>query len=211
MDFEKARARLIEDISREVKDKCVLKAMTAVPREQFVPSEYREAAYEDGPLPIGFGQTISQPLIIAMMTEALGLTGGEKVLEIGTGSGYQTGVLAELAGFVVTTERIPPLAEKAKNLLSSLGYGNVEVRVAGEALGCPDEAPYDAIIVTAAAPQIPPDLLAQLKIGGIMVIPIGSRYLQELYKITRGNKKNTVQNLGGCRFVPLIGKGAWEN
>ena len=211
MDFEKARARLIEDISREVKDKSVLKAMTAVPREQFVPSEYREAAYEDGPLPIGFGQTISQPLIIAMMTEALGLTGGEKVLEIGTGSGYQAGILAELAGFVVTTERIPTLAEKAKNLLSGLGYGNIEVRVAGESLGCPDEAPYDAIIVTAAAPQIPPDLLAQLKIGGIMVIPIGSRYLQELYKITRGNKKNTVQNLGGCRFVPLIGKGAWEN
>ena len=211
MDFEKARARLVEDISLEVKDKGVLKAMAAVPREQFVLPEYREAAYEDGPLPIGFEQTISQPLIIAMMTEALKLTGSEKVLEIGTGSGYQAGILAELAGFVITTERIMALAEKAKNLLSSLGYGNVEVQVAGEALGWPDEAPYDAIIVTAAAPKIPPDLLAQLKIGGRMVIPIGSRYLQDLYKITRGNKKNTVQNLGGCRFVPLIGKGAWEN
>jgi len=210
MNFEEARARLVKDLGLEVRDKRVLEAMAAVPREQFVPPEYREVAYEDRPLPIGFGQTISQPLIIAMMTEALELTGSERVLEVGTGSGYQAGILAKLAGFVVTTERIPELARKARDLLLKLGYHNVEVQVSGERLGWPSEAPYDAIIVTAAAPKVPPELLAQLKTGGRMVIPIGSLYLQELYKLTKGSKRNTVRNLGGCRFVPLIAKGAWE-
>lgn len=210
MDFAAARARLVKEISREVKDKRVLEAMASIPRERFVPTECQYLAYEDRPLPIGYEQTISQPLIIAMMTEALELEGNEKVLEIGAGSGYQAAILAELARMVITTERLPALAEAASKVLSSLGYKNVVVRLAEETLGYQDEAPYQAIIVTAGAPKVPPELLAQLEVGGRMVIPIGSRYLQDLYKITKKGKKNTVQNLGGCRFVPLIGKGAWE-
>jgi len=210
MDFEVARAELIEQLSTEIKDKRVLEAMRTIPRELFVPQESRHLAYEDRPLPIGYNQTISQPFIIALMTEALALKGDEKVLEIGTGSGYQAAILAKLARRVVTTERVKPLAEAARKVLDSLGFTNIEVYVAEETLGWQRGAPYDAIMVTAAAPVVPPDLLAQLKIRGRMVIPVGSRYVQELCKITRGRKKNVVQNLGGCRFVSLIGKGAWE-
>jgi protein-L-isoaspartate(D-aspartate) O-methyltransferase len=210
MDFEAARAELIEHLSTEIKDERVLAAMRSIPRECFVPPESQHLAYEDRPLPIGYDQTISQPFIIALMTEALELTGKEKVLEVGTGSGYQAAILAELARFVVTTERIKPLAKTAKKVLDSLGYTNVEVYLAEETLGWQREAPYDAIMVTAAAPKVPTDLMAQLDIGGRLVIPVGSRYIQELYKITRGRKKNTIRNLGGCRFVSLIGRGAWE-
>ena len=210
MDFEAARAKLIEQLGTEIKDKRVLAAMSCIPRERFVPPESRHLAYEDGPLPIGFEQTISQPFIIALMTEALEFTGSEKVLEIGTGSGYQAAILAELARLVITVERLPALAKGAKRVLDSLGYRNIEMHLTKETLGWPRGAPYDAIMVTAGAPEVPPDLLAQLAIGGRMVIPVGSRYLQELYKITRHKKKNTVQNLGGCRFVSLIGKGVWE-
>jgi protein-L-isoaspartate(D-aspartate) O-methyltransferase len=210
MDFEAARARLIEHLSHEIRDKRVLDAMARVPRERFVPPDEEHLAYEDIPLPIGLDQTISQPLIIAMMTEALELTGGEKVLEVGTGSGYQAAIIAELARLVVTTERFPALAERARKVLDSLGYTNIEIYPAEETLGYQRKAPYDAIMVTAAAPQAPTDLLAQLAIGGRMVIPVGSRHVQELYKITRKRKRNMIQNLGGCRFVPLIGKGAWE-
>jgi len=210
MDFEAARAELIEHLSTEIKDERVLAAMRSIPRECFVPPESQHLAYEDRPLPIGYDQTISQPFIIALMTEALKLTGKEKVLEIGTGSGYQAAILAELARFVVTTERVKPLAETAEKVLDSLGYTNVEVHLAEETLGWHLEAPYDAIMVTAAAPKVPTDLLTQLAIGGRLVIPVGSRYIQELYKITRGRKKNTIENLGGCRFVSLIGRGAWE-
>ncbi len=210
MDFDAARAELIEHLSTEIKDERVLAAMRGVPRELFVPPASRYLAYEDRPLPIGCAQTISQPFIIALMTEALELTGKEKVLEVGTGSGYQAAILAKLARHVVTTERVPALAEKAKRVLDSLGYTNIEVHLAEETLGWQRGAPYDAIMVTAAAPRVPPDLLAQLGIGGRLVIPVGSRYIQELYKITTGRKKNTIENLGGCRFVSLIGKGAWE-
>ena len=210
MDFEAARARLIEHLSTEIKDKRVLAAMSRIPREHFVPPESQHLAYEDSPLPIGFEQTISQPFIIALMTEALELTGREKVLEVGTGSGYQAAILAELARLVITVERLPALAESSRKVLDSLGYTNIEVRLAEDAIGWPAEAPYDAIMVTAGAPKTPPDLLAQLAIGGRMVIPVGSRYVQELCRITRGSKKNIVQNLGGCRFVSLIGKDAWE-
>ena len=210
MDFEAARARLIEHLSTEIKDKRVLAAMARVPRECFVPPESRHLAYEDKPLPIGLEQTISQPFIIALMTEALELTGSEKVLEIGTGSGYQTAILAELARFVITVERLPALAEAAECVLDSLGYSNIEIHLAGQTLGWPSGAPYDAIMVTAGAPKVPTDLLAQTAIGGRLVIPVGSRYLQEIYKITKRRKKHTVQNLGGCRFVSLIGKNAWE-
>jgi len=210
MDFEAARAELIEHLSTEIKDERVLAAMRSIPRECFVPPESQHLAYEDRPLPIGYDQTISQPFIIALMTEALKLTGKEKVLEIGTGSGYQAAILAELARFVVTTERVKPLAETAEKVLDSLGYTNVEVHLAEETLGWQGGAPYDAIMVTAAAPKVPTDLMAQLAIGGRLVIPVGSRYIQELYEITRGRKKNTIENLGGCRFVSLIGRGAWE-
>jgi protein-L-isoaspartate(D-aspartate) O-methyltransferase len=210
MEFNAARAELIEHLSTEIRDKRVLGAMGSIPRELFVPPANRHLAYEDRPLPIGNDQTISQPFIIALMTEALALKGKEKVLEVGTGSGYQTAILAKLAGHVVTIERLQSLAEAARKLLDSLGFSNIEVHVAEETLGWQRGAPYDAIMVTAGAPGVPPDLLAQLRIGGRMVIPVGSRYIQELSKITRGKKKNVVENLGGCRFVPLIGKGAWE-
>lgn len=210
MDFEKSRERLINHIGTEIRDKRVLDAMSRVPRERFVSSDLQRSAYEDRPLPIGLGQTISQPLIVAMMTEALGLAGEEKVLEIGTGSGYQTAILAELADTVISVERLPELADTAGALLKELGYTNVIVHVAGKTLGWPEDAPYDAIITTAGAPEVPPDLVAQLKFEGILIIPVGSRYLQELYKVTRLKTKNMIQNLGGCRFVSLIGKGAWD-
>jgi len=210
MDFDAARAELIDHLSTEIKDKRVLEVMRIIPRELFVPPQSQHLAYEDGPLPIGYDQTISQPFIIALMTEALELKGDEKVLEIGTGSGYQAAILAKLARHVVTTERLKPLAEAAKKVLDRLGFTNIEVHVAEETLGWQKGAPYDAIMVTAAAPRVSPDLLAQLKIRGRMVIPVGSRYIQELCKITRGRKRNVTENLGGCRFVSLIGKGAWE-
>ena len=210
MDFEAARADLIEQLSTEIRDQRVLAAMGKIPRELFVPLESRRLAYEDKPLPIGYGQTISQPFIIAMMTEALELKGEERVLEIGTGSGYQAAILAELARKVITTERVQPLAEMAKVLLAKLGYTNIEVHLAEETLGWRWEAPYDAIMVTAAAPKVPPELIGQLAIGGRLVIPVGSRHVQELCKVSRGRKKNRVVNMGGCRFVSLIGRGAWE-
>ena len=210
MDFEAARARLIEHLSIEIKDKRVLAAMAGIPRERFVPPEEQQFAYEDQPLPIGLNQTISQPFIIALMTEALELTGSEKVLEVGTGSGYQAAILAELARLVITVERLPALADGARRVLDSLGYTNIVVHLAEETLGWQAEAPYDAIMVTAGAPKVPADLLAQLAINGRMIIPVGSRYVQELYKITRRRRKNIVKNLGGCRFVSLVGKDAWE-
>jgi len=210
MNFDAARAELIDQLSTEIRDKRVLEVMRTIPRELFVPRKSRHLAYEDKPLPIGYDQTISQPFIIALMTEALELKGKERVLEIGCGSGYQAAILAKLTRHVVTIERLKPLAEAAKKVLDRLDFTNIEIHVAEETLGWRREAPYDAIMITAAAPHVPPDLLAQLKIGGRMVIPVGSRHLQELYKITRGRKKNVTENLGGCRFVALIGKGAWE-
>ena len=210
MDFEVARARLVKHLSAEIRGERVLAAMARVPRECFVPPEIRHLAYEDMPLPIGLEQTISQPFIVALMTEALELTGSEKVLEVGTGSGYQAAILAELARLVITTERLSVLAEATRNVLSNLDYTNIEVHVAEKTLGWQREAPYDAIVVTAGAPRVPVDLLAQLAIGGRLVIPVGSRYVQELYKVTKRKKKNIVQNLGGCRFVSLIGQDAWE-
>jgi protein-L-isoaspartate(D-aspartate) O-methyltransferase len=210
MDFEAARARLIEHLSSEIRDESVLAVMARIPRERFVPPGEQDLAYEDIPLPIGLDQTISQPFIVALMTEALELTGSEKVLEVGTGSGYQTAILAELARLVITVERLPALTEEAKKVLDSLGYTNIVVHLTERTLGWPAEAPYDAIVVTAGAPRVPADLLAQLAVGGRLVIPIGSRYMQELHKVTKGRKKNIIQNLGGCRFVPLIDKNAWE-
>jgi protein-L-isoaspartate(D-aspartate) O-methyltransferase len=210
LDFEVARSELIDQLSTEIKDKRVLAAMRSIPREHFVPRESRHLAYQDRPLPIGYDQTISQPLIIALMTEALELKGGEKVLEVGTGSGYQAAILARLARLVITTERVAALADRAKRLLDEMGFNNVEVHRAEGTLGWQRGAPYDAIMVTAAAPKVPPVLLSQLKTGGRMVVPVGSRHIQELCKVTKGAKKTTIHNLGGCRFVSLIGRDAWE-
>ena len=197
-------------LSQEIRDKRVLSAMARVPRERFVSPDYYYAAYEDMPLSIGFGQTISQPFIVALMTQALKLKGDEKVLELGTGSGYQTAILAGLAKWVVSIERVPQLAKSAGQILEKLGYTNIEIHTAVEALGWPDGAPYDAIIVTAGAPRVPGALLEQLTLGGRMVIPVGSGWEQDLLSVTRRKKGNVMENLGGCRFVPLIGKDAWE-
>ena len=209
-DLEIARTNLFEYLNQEIEDKRVIEAMKRVPREAFVLQEYYYAAYENRPLSIGFGQTISQPLIVALMIQALELKAGEKVLELGTGSGYEAAILAELAKWVVTVECIPELAESAKRVLEKLGYSNIEVHIAGKTLGWSEEAPYDAIIVSAGAPSIPKVLLEQLAWGGRMVIPVGSRWQQELIKVTKHKKANKVENLGGCYFVPLIGEGAWK-
>jgi protein-L-isoaspartate(D-aspartate) O-methyltransferase len=209
-DYQAARARLITQLSSDIKDRRVLDVMSRIPREKFVSPEIRDQAYDDRPLPIGKEQTISQPYIIALMTESLELKGNEKVLEIGTGSGYQTAILAELASRVVTIERVPELAASAGKLLKELGYKNIEAHLASETLGWPQDAPYDAIMVTAGAPDIPDELLDQLAVGGRMIIPVGPRYTQELCKVTKRQEGIKVQNLGGCRFVSLIGKSAWQ-
>jgi protein-L-isoaspartate(D-aspartate) O-methyltransferase len=210
MDFDAARARLIKKIASEIRDNRVLEVMARIPRELFVPEGVRYQAYEDKPLPIGYGQTISQPYIIALMTEALEIQGNEKVLELGTGSGYQTAILAELAKEVISIERVPELVDSARSVLDELGYKNIHIYIAEESLGRKQDAPYDAIMVTAGAPRVSDDLVAQLADGGHMIIPVGTRYMQELCKITKHGYKTTVRNLGGCRFVSLIGKDAWE-
>ncbi len=209
--LERARENLHRYLSHEIADKRVVEAMKHVPREAFVSQEQYQAAYDDRPLGIGFGQTISQPFIVALMVQALELKGDEKVLELGTGSGYEAAILAELAQKVVTVECIPELAESARQVLDKLGYPNIEVHVAGKTLGWPEGAPYDAIIVSAGAPALPQVLLEQLTCNGRLVIPVGSRWQQDLLKVTKLRKGNKIENLGGCYFVPLIGEGAWEN
>ncbi len=210
MDLEEAKQRLFQHLRREIKDERVLQAMARVPRELFVPSSSRSLAYEDIPLPIDMGQTISQPFIVALMTSALELTGTEKVLEIGTGSGYQAAILAQLAWWVVTVERHQQLADAARKLLAELGYTNIEVHLAEKTLGWCKGAPYQAIIVTAGAPKVPHELLAQLAEGGRLLIPVGSHYDQELLKIVKRKGELLSQDLGPCRWVPLIGEGAWS-
>ena len=194
-----------------IRDEAVLQAMMKVPRHKFVPPEVRLFAYENRPLPIGYGQTISQPYIVAMMTSALELKETDQVLELGTGSGYQTAILACLVprGRVVSVERVPSLASRARSLLTSLGLVNVRVLEAGNVLGYPELAPYNAIVVTAAAPRLPPSLLSQLAPGGRMVIPVGTLQEQELMKVVKTSDGYNVHALGPCRFVPLIGPEAW--
>jgi protein-L-isoaspartate(D-aspartate) O-methyltransferase len=189
--------------ARGVRDPLVLAAMAKVPRHLFVPESLRVHAYADEPLPIGEGQTISQPFIVAYMTEALGLRGGEKVLEVGTGSGYQTAVLAEIAGEVYTVEIVEKLARRARTVLDGLGYANVRFRVGDGSAGWPEEAPFDGIIVTAAAARIPETLEDELKVGGRMIVPVGTD-LQELFFIEKGTKGVERESRLAVRFVPLV-------
>jgi protein-L-isoaspartate(D-aspartate) O-methyltransferase len=209
--LSRSRTALLAELAVEVGDARVLDAIARVPRERFVPPELRLHAYENRPLPIGYGQTISQPLIVALMTAALDLRGGDKVLEVGTGSGYQAALLSRLAAHVVTVERVPELARQAERTIAELGYANVEVHVAGETLGWPEGAPYDAIIVTAGAPRVPHELVEQMRIGGRMAVPVGGRDLQELVQVVRSPEGPVIINLGPCRFVPLVGPGAWSS
>ena len=211
IDYALARENLVRALRFEVHDERVLKAVTRVPRERFLPPDLRRYAYEDRPLPIGHGQTISQPLMVVMMTEALHLHGNERVLEVGTGSGYQAALLAELAAYVVTVERVTELAEQACLRLCGLGYRNIEVHAAGDSLGWVEGAPYDAIAVTAGAPRVPRVLLQQLAVGGRLVIPVGERRVQQLLYVTKTPRGTMVRKLGECRFVPLIGRDAWSD
>ena len=197
-------------VSRGIKDRRVLDAMRKVPRHMFVDEALADQAYSDHPLPIGDKQTISQPFIVALMTEILNLQGHEKVLEIGTGSGYQTAVLAELADRVFSMERFPSLAYRANQVLQKIGYKNVIIRVADGTMGWPEEAPFDGIIITAGTPQIPQPLLDQLAIGGRMVAPVGDRFSQELILVESKSEAIRQTKLGAVRFVDLIGKWGWE-
>ena len=209
--YYQQKRRLLSRLRKEVSDKRVIDAMECVPREAFIPEASRQLAYEDIPLPIGEAQTISQPQIVALMVASLNLRPEDRVLELGTGSGYQAAVLSLIAWQVVTTERHPSLASEAGARLDSLGYHNVSVRQAGDILGCPDETPFDAIIVAAGAPRVPRALLDQLVDGGRMVIPVGSRSEQDLLLVVKTDDGFAVSNLGPCRFVPLVGPGAWQD
>jgi protein-L-isoaspartate(D-aspartate) O-methyltransferase len=191
---------------RGIRDERVLEAMSRVPRELFVPPSLRDQAYVDGALAIGYGQTISQPYVVAAMCELLGLDGDERVLDVGTGSGYAAAVLAELAAEVVTIERIPELAERARAALAAAGHPEVEVRVGDGTLGAPDRAPFHAIAVAAAAPEIPPSLYEQLVPGGRLVLPRGTRDAQRLVLVVRTSEGPAEQASVPCRFVPLVGE-----
>jgi protein-L-isoaspartate(D-aspartate) O-methyltransferase len=195
--------------ARGVTDPRVLEAMRRVPRHLFVEEALEEQAYGDHPLPIGEGQTISQPFMVGKMTELLRLSGTEKVLEVGTGSGYQSAVLGQLAGRVCTIERIPKLAQRAREVLEMLGYANVWVRVANGTLGWPDEAPFDRILVAAGGPAVPPPLFAQLTEGGRMVMPVGDAATQVLQVVEKHQGAMQVSQDAGCVFVKLVGKYAW--
>jgi len=210
--MEELRRKMVEEqiIARGIKDKKVISAFLKVPREEFVPEDLRKYAYIDSPLSIGEGQTISQPYIVALMTEALKLKGGEKVLEIGTGSGYQSAILAEIGCEVYSVERIESLAKKAENILRKLGY-NVKIKIGDGTLGWEEYSPYDRIIVTAAGPKIPDTLLFQLSENeGRLIMPVGDRFFQDLILVIKRGKEIEKINLGGCQFVPLIGKEGWE-
>jgi protein-L-isoaspartate(D-aspartate) O-methyltransferase len=196
-------------LKRGIRDARVLQAVRDTPRHLFVPTRHRLMAYEDIPLPIGHEQTISQPLMVAMMTEALQLQGHERVLEIGTGSGYQAAILSHLAVVVFSIERIPELAAQARATLAMAGIMNVHVLVGDGSLGLPEHGPYDAIVVTAASPKVPPALVDQLKPGGRLVIPVGDRHEQTLMRLTMTDAGPHLERLGGCRFVPLIGQQGW--
>jgi protein-L-isoaspartate(D-aspartate) O-methyltransferase len=209
-DIERARMVAEDLVRRGIRDARVLEAMGRVAREAFVSPADHDRAYADQALPIGEGQSISQPYMVAAMTEALGLTGGERVLEVGTGSGYQTAILAELAREVISLERLPQLAAAARTRLDALGYQNIQVVVGDGSLGYPAAAPYDAILVAAGAPQVPASLKAQLSDGGRLVIPVGSREHQELLVVRREQGAFVSAVRESCVFVPLVGHDAWK-
>jgi protein-L-isoaspartate(D-aspartate) O-methyltransferase len=211
-DYRLAREKMVRNqlVPRGIKDQLVLEVMGKVPRHRFVEEALIGEAYNDHPLPIGHKQTISQPYIVALMTEALELKGNEKTLEIGTGSGYQTAILAELSRTVYTVERIKALMVNAKGLLTELGYKNILFKAFDGTLGWKQFEPFDAIIVTAGAPKIPKPLLDQLAEGGRLVIPTGNRFSQELIKVTNRKGRHIQENLGGCRFVDLVGVHGWK-
>ncbi len=210
--FEKLRNRMVETqlIPRGIKDKNVLDAMRKVPRHLFVPENRKDEAYDDCPLPIGYGQTISQPYMVAIMTELLKPEKNKRILEIGTGCGYQTAILAETCKEVYTIERIPELTEIAKKNLEALGYDNVFLKAGDGTIGWKEHAPFDGIIVTAGAPKIPYTLKEQLsENGGILVIPVGDRFTQSLMRITRKGNYFETEDFFLCAFVPLIGEEGW--
>ena len=212
-DFRIARERMVKDqlIARGIKDERVLQVMGKIPRHLFIEEALAGEAYNDHPVPIGEKQTISQPYIVALMTEALELKGDENTLEIGTGSGYQTAILAELSSRVYTIERIEFPLINARKILAKLGYTNILFKIFDGTMGWREYAPFDTIMVTAGAPDLPKPLIDQLADNGRMVIPIGDRYSQELIKIIRKGKSLKQKNLGGCRFVNLIGIHGWQD
>ncbi|MCF6150475.1 MAG: protein-L-isoaspartate(D-aspartate) O-methyltransferase [Candidatus Kuenenia sp.] len=197
-------------IYRGIHDKRVLKAMSEIPRHRFVPDNYQHVAYEDSPLPIGEGQTISQPYMVAIMTQCLELKGEEKVSEIGTGSGYQAAILSVLAAQVYSIERHEMLAINARRLLKDLGYNNVEIIVGDGSIGLPDHSPFQGIIVTACAPKIPQNFIDQLAIGGRLVIPVGSPFGQTLFRVVKTETGTETKGILECAFVPLIGAEGWK-
>lgn len=206
------REKMVADqiVARQIRDPRVLEAMRKVPRHLFIAEELWDRAYEDGPLPIGESQTISQPYIVALMAEALQLKGHEKVLEIGTGSGYEAAILAELCAQVFSIERLEELAISARAVLASLGYRNISIQVGDGTLGWQEHAPYDAVVVSAAGPQIPRPLLEQLKPEGNLVLPMGEEGLQSLVRIRKRSDGLNEEYLGECRFVKLKGAYGWE-
>jgi protein-L-isoaspartate(D-aspartate) O-methyltransferase len=212
INFEKERARMVAEqlVGRGVTNARVLAAMGKVPRHEFLPEAIRGMAYQDSALPLGEAQTMSQPYMVALMSELLKLTGTERVLEIGTGSGYQAAVLAELCGKVYTVERIKMLADRARANLDRLGYRSVAIKVYDGTYGWKDMAPFDAIMVTAGAPDVPVPLLDQLKEGGAMVIPVGERYGQTLLKVVKTSQGPVTERSIPCTFVPLIGNHGWK-
>lgn len=211
MDFEKAREEMIryQIKGRGIKDKRVLWAMSIVPREKFVLKENEKEAYLDCPFPIGMGQTISQPYMVALMTQCLSLEGSECILEVGTGSGYQAAILSKLAKMVYTVERLKILADRAEKIFKELEIKNVKVVGGDGTNGLKEYSPYDGIIVTAGAPEIPQSLINQLKERGRIVIPVGNSFSQDLLLGKKEKGKLKIQNYGGCIFVPLLGKHGW--
>jgi protein-L-isoaspartate(D-aspartate) O-methyltransferase len=212
INYEKERMRMVEEqiVGRGVTNERVLAAMRKVPRHEFLPEGIRAMSYQDSALPLGEGQTMSQPYMVAFMSEFMDLTGTERVLEIGTGSGYQAAVLAELCGKVYTVERIKMLADRARANLDRLGYRSVALKVYDGTYGWTDMAPFDAIMVTAGSPDIPAPLLEQLKEGGRLVIPVGDRYGQNLLKVVKTPQGPVTQRSIPCVFVPLIGNHGWK-